>query len=71
MEYETASLSATVTVNEQEAEFPLPSVAVYTTTLVPTGKLWGDVDAGFAERLGVFPELSLVVGRLLWSKGWG
>mmetsp|Transcript_85585 Transcript_85585/g.149456 ORF Transcript_85585/g.149456 Transcript_85585/m.149456 type:complete len:209 (-) Transcript_85585:672-1298(-) len=59
-----ASTSDTVTVNVQVAEFPLPSVAVYTTAVLPTLKAWGDVTAGLEERLGELPELSLVVGRL-------
>ena len=58
-----ASLSKMVTVNEQLAVLPLPSVATYETVVTPTGNtdplavLLGD------ERLRVALQLSLKEGR--------
>jgi len=58
-----ASLSKTVTVKEQLAVLPLPSVARYETVVIPTGNtdplavLLGD------ERLRVALQLSLNEGR--------
>ena len=51
--------SSTMTLNTQVETFPDPSVAVYVTTVVPSGNTspgaWVDVNAGV-------PQLSVVVG---------
>jgi hypothetical protein len=53
------SVSLTVTVNEQDAVFPAPSVAVAVTVVTPFGKL--EPDAGEDTTVGV-GQLSVAVG---------
>src|SRR2546421_4581914 len=58
-----ASLSVTVTVNEQLAVLPLASVAVYATVVVPTGN--AEPEAGPAVRVTLTPgQLSLPAGAV-------
>jgi hypothetical protein len=52
-------VSLTVTVNEHDAVFPAPSVAVAVTVVTPFGKI--DPDAGDDRIVGV-EQLSVAVG---------
>ena len=56
---EGGCVSLTVTVNEQVAVLPAPSVAVAVTVVVPFGKL--EPEAGVDATVGV-EQLSLAVG---------